>query len=53
MFLLLTLFVQAVWGYSALRSGVADPPMMAAIMAMSAASARPLLIAGSVTAARY
>ena len=59
MFFFLTIFVQAVWGYSALRSGVAYLPMMAAIMAMSAASAqlvprigaRPLLIAGSATAA--
>ena len=58
MFFFLTIFVQAVWGYSALRSGVAYLPMMAAIMAMSAASAqlvprigaRPLLIAGSATA---
>ena len=61
MFFFLTVFVQAVWGYSALlfRTGVAYLPMMAAIMAMSAASAqlvprigaRPLLIAGSATAA--
>jgi len=58
MFFFLTIFVQAVWGYSALRSGVAHLPMMAAIMAMSAASAqlvprigaRPLLIAESATA---
>ena len=59
MFLFLTVFLQAVWGYSALRTGVAYLPMMAALMAMSAASAqlvprigaRPLLIAGSATAA--
>jgi EmrB/QacA subfamily drug resistance transporter len=59
MFFFLTIFVQAVWGYSALRSGVAYLPMMAAIMAMSGASAqliprigaRALLIAGSATAA--
>ncbi len=59
MFFFLTVFLQAVWGYSALRTGVAYLPMMAAIMAMSAASAqlvprigaRPLLIAGSATAA--
>jgi NADH:ubiquinone oxidoreductase subunit 6 (subunit J) len=58
-FFFLTLFMQAVWGYSALRTGVAYLPMMAAIMAMSGASvrlvprigARPLLLAGSVTAA--
>ena len=59
MFFFLTVFLQAVWGYSALRTGVAYLPMMAAIMAMSAASAqlvprigaRPLLIAGAATAA--
>ena len=59
MFFFLTVFLQAVWGYSALRTGVAYLPMMAALMAMSAASAqlvprigaRPLLIAGSATAA--
>jgi hypothetical protein len=58
-FFFLTLFMQAVWGYSAVRTGVAYLPMMAAIMAMSGASvqlvprigARPLLLAGSVTAA--
>jgi hypothetical protein len=56
---MVTVFLQAVWGYSALRAGVAYLPMMAAIMAMSAASAqlvprvgaRPLLVAGSATAA--
>ena len=59
MFFFLTVFVQAVWGYSALKTGVAYLPMMAAILAMSAVSARlvtrigarPLLIAGSATAA--
>jgi hypothetical protein len=58
MFFFLTVFVQTVWGYSALKTGVAYLPMMAAIMAMSGASAqliprigaRPLLIAGSATA---
>ena len=58
MFFFLTIFLQTVWGYSALRSGVAYLPMMAAIMVMSGASAqlvavigaRPLLIAGSATA---
>jgi EmrB/QacA subfamily drug resistance transporter len=57
-FFFLTLFMQAVWGYSALRTGVAYLPMMAAILAMSGASvqlvprigARSLLIAGSATA---
>jgi len=55
----LTIFVQTVWGYSALKSGVAYLPMMAAIMALSGASAqlvprigaRPLLIVGSATVA--
>jgi len=59
MFFFLTLFMQAVWGYSPLRTGVAYLPMMAAIMAMSAVSAqlvprigaRPLLITGSAVAA--
>ena len=58
MFFFLTLFVQNVWGYSALKTGVAYLPMMAAIMIMSAVSAqlvprigtRPLLIAGAATA---
>ena len=40
MFFFLTVFVQAVWGYSALKTGVAYLPMMAAILVMSAASAR-------------
>ncbi len=59
MFFFLTIFEQTVWGYSALRSGVAYLPMMAAIMAMSAVSAqlvtrigaRPLLIGGAAAAA--
>ena len=59
MFFFLTVFAQAVWGYSALRTGVAYLPMMAAILGTSAASAqliprvgaRPLLITGSATAA--
>ena len=58
-FFFLTLFMQAVWAYSALRTGVAYLPMMAAIMAMSAVSAhlvprigtRPVLIVGSAAAA--
>ena len=58
MFFFLTIFVQSVWGYSALKTGVAYLPMMAAIMATSAASAqliprvgaRPLLITGSAAA---
>ena len=59
MFFFLTLFLQDVWGYSALKSGIAYLPIMATVMAMSGAAsqlvprvgARPLLIAGSVIAA--
>jgi hypothetical protein len=59
MFFFLTIFVQTVWGYSALKTGVAYLPMMAAITVMSGASAqlvprigaRPLLITGSATVA--
>ncbi|HTS98369.1 MAG TPA: MFS transporter [Streptosporangiaceae bacterium] len=58
MFFFLTLFVQNVWGYSALKTGVAYLPMVAIIMAMAGLSAqlvprvgaRPLLIAASVIA---
>jgi len=58
MLFFLTVFVQGVWGYSPLRTGVAYLPMMAAIMMMSGASAqlvtrigaRPLLLAGSAAA---
>jgi len=56
MFFFLTLFVQNVWGYSALRTGVSYLPMVAMIMVASAAAsqlvsrigARPLMIAGGV-----
>ena len=59
MFFFLTIFVQTVWGYSALKSGIAFLPMVAIIMVMAGASAqlvprigaRPLLIAGSAIAA--
>jgi EmrB/QacA subfamily drug resistance transporter len=59
MFFFLTLFLQDVWGYSALKSGIAYLPIMATVMVMSGAAsqlvprvgARPLLIAGSVIAA--
>ena len=59
MFFFLTLFVQQVWHYSALKTGVAYLPMVAVIMAMAGLStqlvprigARPLLIAASATAA--
>jgi EmrB/QacA subfamily drug resistance transporter len=59
MFFFLTLFVQEVWHYSALKTGVAYLPMVAVIMAMAGLSsqlvprigARPLLIAASTIAA--
>jgi EmrB/QacA subfamily drug resistance transporter len=55
MFFFLTIFVQTVWGYSALRTGIAYLPMVAMIMLMAGVStqlvprigARPLLLAGS------
>jgi EmrB/QacA subfamily drug resistance transporter len=55
MFFFLTLFLQNVWGYSALRTGVSYLPMAAMIMVASTAAsqlvsrigARPLMIAGS------
>ena len=58
MFFFLTIFVQNVWGYSALKTGVAYLPMVGMIMVASAVAsqlvsrigARPLLIAGSATA---
>ena len=58
MFFFLTIFVQTVWGYSALKTGIGYLPMIAVIMAMAGVSAqlvprigaRPLLIAGSVIA---
>jgi EmrB/QacA subfamily drug resistance transporter len=59
MFFFLTLFVQEVWHYSALKTGVAYLPMVAVIMAMAGLStqlvprigARPLLIAASAISA--
>jgi EmrB/QacA subfamily drug resistance transporter len=39
-FFFLSLFVQDVWGYSALRAGVAFLPLTAAVLAASAAAAR-------------
>jgi len=59
MFFFLTLFIQDVWGYSALRTGVAYLPYVPAILVMtvvaqrgvSRVGARPLLIAGTVVAA--
>ncbi len=59
MFFFLTLFVQIVWGYSALRTGIAYLPMMATVMVMAGVSAqlvprigaRPLMLAGSAITA--
>jgi EmrB/QacA subfamily drug resistance transporter len=59
LFFFLTLFVQTVWGYSALKTGIAYLPMVAMIMLMAGVSsqlvtrigARPLLLAGSAIAA--
>ena len=59
MFFFLTIFVQEVWGYSPLKTGVAFLPLVAAIMAASGIAAqavprigaRPLLIAGSASLA--
>ncbi len=58
MFFFLTIFLQTVWGYSALRTGVAYLPMMATVMVMAGVSAqlvprvgaRPLMLAGSAIA---
>jgi len=59
MFFFLTIFTQQVWGYSALKSGIAYLPMVAMIMAFSGISsqlvsrigARPLMVAGPAVAA--
>src|SRR5580698_2350737 len=59
MFFFLTIFVQTVWGYSAIKTGVAYLPMVGMIMLMAGVSsqligrigARPLLVTGSVLAA--
>ena len=59
MFFFLTIFVQTVWGYSALKTGIGYLPMVGVIMVMAGVSAqlvprigaRPLLIAGSAIAA--
>jgi EmrB/QacA subfamily drug resistance transporter len=58
MFFFLTIFVQEVWGYSPLKTGVAYLPMVLTIMVGAAVSsqlvsrigARPLMLAGSVLA---
>ena len=58
-FFFITLFVQDVWGYSALRTGVAFLPITVALLAASGAAAslvprigaRPLLLIGSAACA--
>jgi EmrB/QacA subfamily drug resistance transporter len=58
MFFFLTLFLQNVWGYSALKTGIAYLPMIGTVMAGSALAsqmvnrigARPLMLAGSAIA---
>ena len=55
MFFFLTVFMQSVWGYSALKTGLAYLPLTAVIMVASGAAAqlvprvgaRPLLLAGA------
>jgi EmrB/QacA subfamily drug resistance transporter len=57
MFFFLTIFMQTVWHYSAIKSGVAYMPMAAATMVASGVAsqliprigARPLLLAGAAT----
>ena len=59
MFFFLTVFMQSVWGYSALKTGLAYLPLTAGIMAASGIAAqliprigaRPLLLAGAPAAA--
>jgi EmrB/QacA subfamily drug resistance transporter len=59
LFFFMTIFIQNVWGYSPVRSGVAYLPMVAAIMLAAGLSsnlvarigARPLMIAGTLFAA--
>jgi EmrB/QacA subfamily drug resistance transporter len=59
LFFFLTIFMETVWGYSALKTGVAYLPMVGAIMAMAGVStalvprigAKPILIAGTTIAA--
>src|SRR5258708_1277755 len=60
MFFFLTVFMQAVWGYSALKTGVAYLPFTAALFTGAGAvaqlvpriGARPLLLTGSAAPAR-
>ena len=59
-FFFLTIFVQNVWGYSPLKTGIAFLPLVAVIIVLSGVAsqavnrigARPLLIAGSASMAR-
>ncbi|MGH3180778.1 MAG: MFS transporter, partial [Streptosporangiaceae bacterium] len=59
MFFFLTLFIQDVWGYSALKTGLAYLPFVPVVLAATVVAqqgvtrigARPLLIAGSVIGA--
>jgi len=59
MFFFLTIFIQTVWGYSALKTGVAYLPIVAMIMvasgiasqAVNRVGARPLMITGGAMAA--
>jgi len=59
MFFFLTLFVQGIWGYSPLKTGIAYLPMVAAIMLASGIAsqlvsrigARPLVITGAAIGA--
>jgi predicted MFS family arabinose efflux permease len=58
MFFFLTLFLQDVWGYSALKTGIANLPMITMVMVASGIAsqlvsrigARPLLLAGTAIA---
>src|SRR5258708_39570210 len=58
MFFFLTIFMQTVWGYSALKTGIAYLPMIGIVLVTSAAasqlisrtSALPMLAAGGVIA---
>ncbi len=58
MFFFLTLFLQEVWGYSALKTGIAYLPMIGTVLVASAIAsqlvnrigARPLMLAGSTIA---
>ncbi len=59
LFFFLTLFMENVWGYSSLRTGVAYLPMVTMIMAMALASSqlvarigvRPVVLAASAISA--